>query len=150
MHSTPPLNSSSNNIAATTDIDCVNSTRRAFLAQAAAVTAGGAERQHPNEAGGSSRAYRKWERRWRKYLDEINWGAVGQAYHEARADFEEAKIAAARVNVRDLNELALKAATVYLYEDTREAHLGRMTPAIAVSVAIDLARMALPESSPAA
>ncbi|RZN31254.1 hypothetical protein CWO90_17590 [Bradyrhizobium sp. Leo121] len=42
VHSTPPLNSSSNNIAATTDIDCVNSTRRAFLAQAAAVTAGGA------------------------------------------------------------------------------------------------------------
>ncbi|MCK1618929.1 twin-arginine translocation signal domain-containing protein [Bradyrhizobium sp. 159] len=41
VHSTPPLNSSSNKVARTTTVDPVETSRRQFLAQAAAVTAGG-------------------------------------------------------------------------------------------------------------
>ncbi|MCK1682161.1 hypothetical protein IVA87_22765 [Bradyrhizobium sp. 147] len=108
------------------------------------------EREHPFSGGGSNRAFRKWERRYRKYLDEMNWGPVGKVYHEARRDFEEAKIAAARVKVRDIDELALKACGVYVYEDVREGeHLRGIPPAIAISVAVDLARMSLPERAAA-
>ena len=108
------------------------------------------EREHPFSGGGSNRAFRKWDRRYRKYLDEMNWGPVGRVYHEARADFEEAKIVAARVKVCDIDELALKACGVYVYEDVREGeHLRGITPAIAISVAVDLARMSLPEGAAA-
>jgi hypothetical protein len=107
------------------------------------------ERQHPYSGGGSNRAYRKRERHRSRYSNEINWRPVSQAYYEAREDFEEAKRDAALVKVRDLNELALKAAAVYAYEDTREGHLRSITPVISVSVAIDLAKMALPEGAAA-
>lgn len=106
------------------------------------------EREHPFSGGGSNRAYRKWERRRSKYFEEIGWGSVGQAYYTARAEFEAAKIEAAHVKVRDIDELALKACGVFKYEDPREGqHLRNITPAIAVSVAIDLARMSLPEGA---
>jgi hypothetical protein len=221
MHSTPRLNSSTNNVAEPTATEAVDTSRRRFLSQAAAVTAGGAalattaisvsaaaavqapdpilkavapslrrpmlrmdgsgasdelrsafrtlddahevlkttwaevrrvvdlaqdwEREHPYSGGGSNRAYRKWDRRRRKYFDELNYHAVCRARHEAEEDFRGAQLAVAEVKVRDLDELAAKACAVYVYEDMREVHLRRITPAISVSVAIDLARMSLPE-----
>jgi hypothetical protein len=42
VHSTPRINSSSNNFVEPTATDCVDTSRRGFLARAAAVTAGGA------------------------------------------------------------------------------------------------------------
>ncbi|WP_194393888.1 hypothetical protein [Bradyrhizobium sp. CCBAU 51765] len=219
VRSTPPLNSSSNNVARATTIDPVEtSSRRRFLAQAAAVTAGGValgpalplpgsaaaagltsnpileavtgaplqaptltldsslasdelrsacrkvddthetlkaawteyqrvqelgrdwNRQHP-APDGSRRAYRKWERRWCKHRDEVNFDGAQAAYFEARTDFEKAKVAVALVDARDLNELALKAAVAYVYEDPRERHLRNLTPTIAASVAVGLAIM---------
>jgi hypothetical protein len=106
------------------------------------------DRQHPlyPSSGGSNRAYRKWDRRRNKYADEMNQDAVYQAYDEAWENFKAAQLAAAGVKVRDLDELAHKACAVYVYEDMREEHLRRITPAISISVAVDLVRMSLPEA----
>ena len=107
------------------------------------------DRKHPLNpySGGSNRAYRKWDRRRNKYADEMNHDAVYQAYDEAKENFKAAQLAAAQVRVRDLDELALKACAVYVYEDMHEGHLRYITPAISVSVAIDLAKMSLPEGA---
>jgi hypothetical protein len=42
--------------------------------------------------------------------------------------------------------LALKACAVCVYEDMRESHLRHITPAISVTVAIDLAKMSRPDA----
>jgi len=52
--STPPLSTSLNNVADTTATDLVGTSRRRFLSQAAAVTAGGAALATALSAHGSS------------------------------------------------------------------------------------------------
>lgn len=95
------------------------------------------------------RAFRKYARRHDKFLDGIGFDTVFEVHTKAREAFEAAQLAVAQVKVRDLPELALKACTIFLYEDIREKHLRHIKPAIAVSVAIDLAKMSLPEGEAA-
>jgi hypothetical protein len=107
------------------------------------------EQQHPSP-GGNGRAYRKWERRWCKQVADIGYADADSAYMDARADFKRAKVEVALVKVRDLNELALKAAAVYAFEDIREEHLRDITPTIALSVAVALGLMAASQTKGAA
>jgi hypothetical protein len=80
----------------------------------------------------------------------VNYHGIWEAHQDARADFERAKVAVARVEVRDLNELALKAVTVWIFEDTREEHLRGITASIALSVAVALGLMAASQAKGAA
>jgi hypothetical protein len=54
------------------------------------------------------------------------------------------KLALAQVKVGDLAELCLKACMIYVFEDVRQPHLRQVDPVISVSVAMDLASMAVP------
>jgi hypothetical protein len=222
--STPSLNTSSNNATLST-VGGVDSTRRTFLAQAAAAAAGGAaigaalplpgsaaaaglipnpildaipgapsqlaltldaslasdelrsafgkahdayealksawaEYQRVNELMDQwhkrnpepvvRRAIGKYERRWRKYHEAVNYYGLWGAYQDAREDFETAKMVVAGVKPRDLNELVFKATAVWIFEDMREEHLRAMNLSIALSVAVDLTVMAASQTKGAA
>jgi hypothetical protein len=98
-----------------------------------------------NPRPSAPRAHRKWLRRHDKFFDEIGYDAAFEAHTKAREAFSAAQLVVAQVKVRDLPELALKACMLFVYEDTREKHLRHVKQMIAVSVAIDLAVMSLPE-----
>lgn len=102
------------------------------------------------EPVGNSRAHAKFERRRCKYHEAVNYHGIWEAYQDAKADFERAKVVVARVEVRDLNELAAKAAAVWIFEDPREEHLRGINYSIALSVAVALSLMAARQTKGAA
>jgi hypothetical protein len=62
------------------------------------------------------RAYKKWARRSRKYLDEIRCDEGYDAWDKARRDYREAQHDLGVIRANDFNEAKLKAAASLAFE----------------------------------
>jgi hypothetical protein len=89
----------------------------------------------------NGRARKRWARKWREYRDDTE-GESWAAQLEAEKHFREAQMAVAKIDPRDSNDLALKAAVASVYDRVRLA--GGAVAVISYSVALDFLKERMP------
>jgi hypothetical protein len=90
------------------------------------------------------RARKRWVRKWNEYRDETAYPAW-EAQIEAESDFCAAQTAVAKIDSRDMGELALKACISAVYDKVRLA--GGQSAIIGYSVSLDLMRLTMQAAS---
>jgi hypothetical protein len=83
------------------------------------------------------RAYRKWENRHDKFMTSIGFFDAQEAHRDALVAHREARMAAAKFESRDLNDVALKAAAAVAFE----THKGMHESIISQGITLDVMRM---------
>ena len=97
-----------------------------------------AEWRANNPAPLKGRARKRWVRKWREYQDATE-GPSWQAQLEAEDNFRDAQMAVAKIEPRDINELALKACLSGVFDPVRLAC--GSSAVIGFSVALNLVRL---------
>jgi hypothetical protein len=99
------------------------------------------EWEKKNPMPGTPRAFKKWARRSRKYLDEIKCDEGYEAWSKAKRDYREAQHNLGVIRAGDFNEIKLKAAASLAFEggvlDESRRHLRSENQIVAWSIAMD-------------
>jgi hypothetical protein len=90
------------------------------------------------------RARKRWVRKWNAYRDETS-RPIWEAQLDAERDFVAAQTAVAKIDSRDMGELALKACISAIYDKVRLG--GGQSAIIGYSVSLDLMRLTMRAAS---
>lgn len=97
------------------------------------------ERKNPRPAGG--RPYKKWERRYDKFIEQVGLYPAFEALEAARKKYGEAQLALGRVRALDGNELAIKSAAAVAFEggisEKSRRHIRNETQIVSWSIGMD-------------